>query len=120
VEVEAGRLFEEALTKETDGLPLVVAIDVNLPPSSRSWQEWMEQVQRNLLDRLGTPTPDSPDPFDVLVLTNYAWHWTGDDVAPVGQSMCVMSQHSSAAVTANSRVQLVPAFRDYGRLPNAE
>ena len=74
-------LVRQAKKQGPEGLPFLIFVDLNLPASPGLRTEdrpWMRDVKK-LLERLGAPSADSPDPFNALVLTNYSFYYGAAD-----------------------------------------
>jgi hypothetical protein len=80
--VLADRNFRAALEKDTQGLPLLVFVDVNMPLSNsledaaRLWAQHMA----NFIHPMGL-SPSEPAKFAYAVCTNFSYHQYGD--API-------------------------------------
>lgn len=66
-------LVRKAKNQAPPGMPFVIFIDVNLPPSagySPRERPWLPNIAR-ALDTFGPRSAANPDPFSMLVATNY-------------------------------------------------
>ena len=76
-------LFKKATKQRPDGMPFVIFIDVNLPPSPGvpfSKKPWLVDVRRAIG---GEPSVDAPDLFTMLFVTNFAVYFgSADEEAP--------------------------------------
>ena len=66
-------LVRKAKKQAPDGVPFVIFIDVNLPPAAGydpDKKPWLPNIAR-ALDPLGDSTQDNPDPFTLLIPTNF-------------------------------------------------
>ena len=83
---DVSNLFDNALQKNTDGLPYIIFIDVNAPLGmslSTVENQWFKDIQKMMEDRGGND-PARPEPYNILLVTNYSPHYEGDKVTPIG------------------------------------
>jgi hypothetical protein len=76
-------LVRKAKKQRPDGLPFLIFVDVNLPPTPGiPWPDkpWMRDVKR-MLDSFGTPTAQNREPYTAIVPTNYAQYY-GEPLGP--------------------------------------
>lgn len=93
---DISKLYRKALLKETDGIPLVVFIDVNSPSEAgHAVQEtkWFEDIRRSF-DSRPEPTAENPDKQAALFITNYSSHYQGDGASVGGQHLFIGSLHT--------------------------
>jgi len=116
-------LYKKALLKETDGLPLVVFIDVNSPaeggqPVQKS--KWFEDIRRSFGDR-PEPTPDEPDTQAALFVTNYSGHYQGDQASVGGQDLFIGSLHTKHPLAdgpmGEFMKRIMKSVNNYGYVP---
>ena len=72
-------LIRKAKKQAPPNLPFAIFIDVNLPPSpgvEPDKKPWHNEIKMALLP-LGKPTIDNPDPFSILVPTNFCNLYAG-------------------------------------------
>lgn len=89
-------LYKKALLKETDGIPLIVFIDVNSPTEAgQAVQEsqWFKDIRRSFESR-PEPTPENPDKQAALFVTNFSSHYQGNGVSVGGQHLFIGSIHT--------------------------
>jgi len=70
-------LIRRAKKQKPAGLPFFIFVDVNLPPSPGvpiDKKPWIADLKR-VIEELGTPSPDNPEPFTALVPTNFSHHY---------------------------------------------
>jgi hypothetical protein len=85
VKADLSRLHRDALEKETDGRPYVVFRDLNMPPrQDRTFEQWLETLHEGAFAWRGESSAANPDPFSAVVLTNYSWHWHGEEAVDAG------------------------------------
>ena len=113
-------LYLNALKKPTADLPFVVGIDVNLPLNLKKidgTSKWMDDVFRQM-DKGPKPTQEKPAKEFLLVLTNFAWHYVGQQRAPAHEVHYLFPEWTSA-VPKDKRTfaALIQAFDRYGTRP---
>ena len=95
VEADLARLHRDALTKEIDGRPYLIFLDMNLPPGrDRAFEEWIPNLHDRVISWRGESSSDDPDPYSAVVLTNFSWHWQGDADAGRVESFLVKPLHA--------------------------
>src|SRR5690606_20925731 len=80
-------LYKKALLKKTDGLPLIVFIDVNSPTEAGQTVQnthWFADVKRSF-DSRPDATPENPDKYAAVFITTYPPPHQGSRVARGGQ-----------------------------------
>lgn len=118
-DVEA--LFEDALHQASGENPFIVFIDLNALPTPDTPMEekpWILRANR-LLDKRCSPSPDSPDPFTALYLTNFAYHYSGSATAPAGELAWTMSPYPKRGLPASFLQLLADSVKNYGNIPEA-
>lgn len=114
-----GRLLNKALQKSTDK-PLVVFIDVNVPPTMESPFEkpWFRQLLETLDRTIGTDTRKR-DPFNLIVFTNHPFHYADDfEVAPKHETISVFGNNPVHSVSDQSIITSIhDAAMKYGTIP---
>lgn len=117
--VDVMRLFNRAMKKPHEGVPFAICIDLNLPESTwRSSPEgWFDQIKRGVLLGLGEPSPQKPDTFSVLFLTNFAWHWAPTDVADSAASFAIVPTYAANPLPPPQIETLREALAQYGNGP---
>lgn len=117
-------LFKKALLKVTDGLPLIVFIDVNSPaeggqPVQKS--KWYEDIRRSF-DSRTEPTPENPDTQAALFVTNYSGHYQGSQASVSGQNLFIGSLHTKYPLAdgpmGEFMKRLINAVNNYGYVPS--
>ena len=115
-------LFKQALEQDPGDMPFLVFIDLNSPVvGGRRLQDstWFRDV-RNLLDNYGTPTPERPDPFAALILTNYAHHYQEGVAATRGEHLTVWPLFTRDELDPQLRTRLEVALAHYGKVPDLD
>jgi hypothetical protein len=116
-------LYKQALLKQTDGLPLIVFIDVNSPTevdATIDKAQWYADVRRSFESR-PEPSPENPDKHTALFVTNYSPHYQGDNVSASGQYLYIGSIYPAQPLadghTGTFMQKLLQATTGYGYVP---
>ena len=116
-------LYKKALLKVTDGLPLIVFIDVNSPTEANKTidqAQWYIDVRRSFESR-PEPSSENPDKHTALFVTNYSSHYQGNDVSSSGQYLFIGSIHPSQPLadgnTGTFIQKILRAASGYGYVP---
>ncbi len=101
-------LFQKSLTQKPKGLPYIIFFDLNLPATPHIvWRTkpWVEDVKK-ILDAHGTPSVKTPDPFNGLILTNFSYHYGGNEgTAPPGEYMLIIPEYSEVQLNSPPYIQ---------------
>lgn len=115
---DLARLLRDALEKETDGRPFVVFLDMNLPPGQdRSFAEWVPKLHDEVLAWRGDSSAENPDPYSAVVLTNFSWHWHGEEPSHGGERFLVLPFYPVVALPGTETRRIWPVVEQYGDLP---
>jgi hypothetical protein len=115
---DLGRLLRDALEKETDGRPLVVFLDLNMPPSGEPpTQEWVRKLHDEVMAPLGESSAANPDRFSVAVLTNFSWHWHGTEPSHGSATAVVVPLHPVVPLRSPDVDRVREAVQQYGWVP---
>jgi hypothetical protein len=118
VKADLARLHRDALEKETDGRPYVVFLDMNVPAGQdKTFEEWVPTLHEDVLAWRGESSAENPDPFSAVILTNFSWHWHGDEDAPTGERFLVLPLYAVIRLPDSETTRIWEAVNDYGRLP---
>lgn len=81
LKVKAHRNFRDALGKDTQGLPLLVFVDVNMP-LDESFEDAAGRWAQHMADYIGPlgTSPSEPAKFAYAVCTNFSYHHLGADL----------------------------------------
>ncbi len=113
-------LVRQAKKQGPAGLPFLIFIDLNLPASPglpSAERPWMKDVMK-LMDRLGVPTAESPDPYSALVLTNYAFHFGNPNSrVPKPEWGMVISRYAMHPIDVHHIAVLEETLDRYGVIP---
>lgn len=113
---DIGSLYRRALEKPTGGLPYLIGIDVNLPLTPErveGFDNWVRDVFE-LMDRSPQPTQERPAKEFFLALTNFSWHYSGQQPAPAHEVNYLAPEWASAVpVNRQTIIALFQAFNCY-------
>jgi hypothetical protein len=116
-------LYKQALFKKTDGLPLIIFIDVNSPTEADATidkAQWYADVRRSFESR-PEPSPKNPDKHTALFVTNYSSHYQGNNVSASGQYLYIGSIYPvhpfTDGHTGTFMQKLLQATTGYGYVP---
>lgn len=119
--VLAHRNFRDALAKDTEGLPLIVFVDVNMP-LSHSFESATVSWAQHMADFIGPMgiNPSEPAKFAYAVCTNFSYHQ--HENAPVRGLAVVYDKFPMFSVNASMCVELTrhaveEGLKQVGSLP---
>jgi len=115
--------LKDALTQRAQGLPFAVFIDSNLPFPGRDRyadQRWRIELQ-NVVGRLRSRgTPASPHDFSLLIVTNFSWHYAGNQIADFADPpLFVLPTHAIDVLDTPRFLRLLDATNSYPVIPDA-
>ena len=91
---------------------------MNLPPGQdRTWDEWVPMLDEDVLGWRGESSAENPDPYSAVVLTNFSWHWRGEEDGGSGERFIVLPLYSAIPLPGPETDRIWCAVNDYGRLP---
>jgi hypothetical protein len=121
---DVDNLFTDALTKNTDGMPYIIFIDVNAPTDTDATtieSKWFADV-KEMVESTTSPSAEKPEKYNALVVTNYSPHYEGLKVAPTGGYSIIANTHiehpMADGVDGNFTYRLMQAAASYGFVPN--
>ena len=90
------RLFREACAQRPDNMPYLIFLDLNVMPTPgvpMEQKSWMEDIKA-MLDKHNNVSPENPDPFNAVALTNFSYYYGGNSGdAPSGEYVLIVSPH---------------------------
>ncbi len=118
---QVGRLFNQALEKPTNGLAYMIFIDINLPltPGDNDLNKrWIRDIKK-MLDQHPIGTEKKPDLFSSLFITNFSWHYIGEDVNTYkGENVTIVPMYPIKRVQTPGLIDLLhQATLQYGAVP---
>lgn len=121
ITVDIGHLMGRALEKGTDGRAYVICLDLNVPPGQGGDQaQWISEINRKVLKPYGTEETGEPDPFSAVFITNYSWHWDGQDPAGNPLAFAVAPQRTSVPLEMDEGRLIHEAILQYGNVPERD
>ncbi len=113
--------IKEARKQRPAGLPFLIFTDMNFPlspyshPDDRPWAKDLKAA----LDKLGRPSATSPDPFNAIVVTNFAHYYDPTESEHRRGEWGIIASRSPAAPLSDARaLQAVMESLDrYDRVP---
>jgi len=118
---DVDRLFKKALAQNPGDIPFMIFIDINAPPTPNidfPDKPWFRDL-KNMIYKYGKPTPENPDPFNAIFVTNYAYYYGGSETqAPSGETLSIISKYPKYSL-ANPLIlnDIYNAVRNYGKVP---
>lgn len=118
---EVGRLFSKALKKETNELPFMIFIDLNLPltdgPNDLS-KRWIGDIKK-MLSKHPMGTLENPEKFTALLITNFSWHYHDEDTyLKRSESVTILPLFPKARLKNPGLVDTIrTAVDQYGKVP---
>jgi hypothetical protein len=111
------RLFAQAMQQAPGTMPFMVFIDINAPLSVEGLDKRWQADVRGWMDRL-PPTAEDSDAFNALYVTNFSWHYDGDnDLSRRGQWMAVRPGPVPFPLALDLIQSLQRALDSYGLVP---
>jgi hypothetical protein len=120
LEPDVARLMRDALKKETGARPFVVCLDLNLPTQDAStFEQRGTELHERVLQPFWGNDETSSAPFSAAFLTNYSWHWDGEDPAGDPMSFVAVPGKPHIWLPENERELLSTALFQYGSIPES-
>lgn len=118
LKADLSRLLRDALEKETDGRSFVVLLDLNLPPTGATpTEEWLKQLHDEVMEPRGEASPDNPDHFSAVVLTNFSWHWDQAEPSRGAERAIVIPFYPAVPLPSAETDRIWEAVQQYGNVP---
>lgn len=96
VKGDVERLFKDACAQRPDNMPYLIFIDLNVLPTPgipMDKKSWVEDIKA-LLARYRDVSPENPEVFNALALTNFSYYYGGNEGdAPSGEYVLVVSPY---------------------------
>lgn len=116
-------LYLDSLAHAPGDRPFTIFLDVNLPHTPEVphvEKEWFDEVQQ-MLYQVQQPSSYAPLPFIELTITNFSWHYEGNNPATTGESMVIRPAFSThIPKDPNVMNGVHEALQKYGSVPNNE
>lgn len=114
--------IKEASKQRLAGRPFLLFVDMNFPlspdtpPDDRPWAKDLKAA----LETFGTATPEKPDPFNAIVITNFSHHFHPTESHDrKGEWGVIVAPHPEAPIS-DTRVlgSLMESLSHYDRIPS--
>ena len=112
-------LIGQALEQSPGAFPFLIFVDLNVPRESGTPVEerpWFQDVWTDL-QSLGAPTPEHPDEFSAIVLTNFWHHWSGATLSAGVEYLHIVSYCPRHPVPPDLIGRLMAAVQNYSFVP---
>ncbi len=112
-------LVDRALKQNPGDLPFMIFVDLNCPPVAGvpvEEQRWFEDIW-DFMRSLPTPTPERPDEFNSIFLTNYSYHWLRTESALGGSYLAIHSRWPTHPLPVDVVGRIGMAVHNYGHIP---
>lgn len=116
---DVASLVEQALEQNPSGFPFVVYVDVNVPHEPGIAVEerpWFKDVWADM-QSLGKPTPDHPDEFSAIFITNFWHHWSGGALSSGPEYLHIVSFCPRHPIPVDLVGRLMAAVQNYSFVP---
>ncbi|MHB1407442.1 MAG: SEC-C domain-containing protein [Desulfitobacteriaceae bacterium] len=115
-------LYNKARSQKPDGLPYLIFIDLNLPPTPQIPPEkkpWIKDIY-NMLDKYGEGTPENPDLFNALISTNFSYYYGGNTgISPKGNYTVFISKYSKTPLLETYLLDdIIQSLNSYNKIPD--
>jgi hypothetical protein len=116
------KLIREAKKQRPEGLPFLIFVDINKPPSPIETNikdmPWLQDAKKALAS-LGIPTADTPDGFTAVILTNYSFHFGATDaLVPRPEWVMVISKYPLVAIDPRLLSVIRNTLARYSSIPD--
>ena len=116
------RLFKEACAQRPDNMPYLIFLDLNVMPTPGVPMEqkpWIEDIKA-MLDKYKDVSPENPDPFNAVALTNFSYYYGGNiGDAPSGEYVLIVSPHPQLPSSDPKALgEIWECLQRYSRIPN--
>ena len=113
------RLINEALEQNPGDRPFMIFVDLNSPHNRElpiQQRPWYQDVWTSM-QSLKKATPDDPDEFNSIFLTNFSYHWQGSEKATGGEYLLIHSGHPKHRLPPELSGRILDAVAQYGSIP---
>ena len=114
-------LYEQAPGQSPGGMPFLVFVDVNLPPTPQTLmidKSWVRESMQAFEFRRQEGKVTDPDTG--LVLTNFGWHFHRDRGSPPGEFIVVRTAQPEFPIQQSTWNLLDRALSEYGLIVDQE
>lgn len=125
IKVGIARMLNQALEQKPNDLPFIVFIDLNLPLSPDAphpERKWWKDLEKAIAIQ-GIPSPDAPQNFNVLFVTNFSYHYGRKDIINTGKyssdSCVVIPKYSKIPFKDKRTLSMIhQEVSSYGHVPH--
>lgn len=121
---DIGSLLNKALTQKPEGKPFIIFIDLNLPATASLEfvnKPWFGDVS-SVINNLPTPTAESPDKSNAIIVTNFAGHYgsPGIDSPPEEYMLFVAKFAQDPLKNSTALTEIAGVLRDHNQIHDLE
>jgi hypothetical protein len=121
IKADVARLFREACAQRPNNLPYLIFLDLNVMPTPgvpMQQKPWLEDIKA-MLDKYKDVSPENPDPFNAVALTNFSYYYGGNlGDAPSGEYVLIVSPHPQfPSRDPNALREIWESLERYSRIP---
>jgi hypothetical protein len=113
-------LINRALDQAPADLAFMIFVDLNTPHTDRGVampdRQWFQDLWASM-QSFPTPTPDDPDIFNALVITNFSYHWQKGQRASGGEYLYIVPMHAKHPIPELFIGRVLAAVESYGAIP---
>ena len=116
---DVASLIGQALDQSPGTFPFVIFVDLNVPREPGTPVEarpWFQDVWTDM-QSLGAPTPEHPDDFSAIFVTNFWHHWSGSALSAGVEYLHIVSYCPRHPVPADLVGRLMAAVQNYSFVP---
>ena len=77
----------------------------------------MPKLHDEVLFWRGESSPENPDPYSAVVVTNFSWHWHGEEPSKGCERFLVLPLYPLVALPGTETDRTWPVVEEYGALP---
>jgi hypothetical protein len=112
-------LINEALEQNPGDRPFMIFVDLNSPHKNElliQERPWYQDVWASM-QSLKKATPDNPDEFNSIFLTNFSYHWQGADKATGGDYLLIHSGYLKHTLPPELAGRIFDSVANRGNIP---
>lgn len=120
MKAEMGELYHKALKKNTEGLPYMIFMDVNLPLERYNQEIESRRWIRDIRKMIHVNNKNyGPEPYCALFVTNFSWHYYEQDInLRVGETFVTTPNRHTIPLCNPEIIELIgEACIQYGNVP---
>lgn len=112
-------LVDQALEQNPGSMPFVIFVDLNVPRDPGVPVEerpWFQDVWTDM-QSLGNPTPEKPDDFSAIFITNFSHHWSGSAISAGVEYLHIVSHRACFPLPDDLVGRIMAAVQNYSFVP---